>query len=234
MTDTELAPTKPTPRVRARAAALEAMESLSAKTQVKGYPLDRGSKLGLLVRDPVTGLEGTCHIRVEMLSGNVQFGVQPKGDGETLKEAHSLDYHLLEVIGEGVSARVPPEDDTVTLKLGQRVRDRISGQVGIAVEKATFQNGCVYFSVQPRKGLIDIANEIPKSNFLAHQRLRPAPTFGERLSGLFGPRKATRPGRVLPKSATVIAMPAPPKADPAPERRPTGGPSRSVKSMNIR
>ena len=48
------------------------------------------------------------------------------------------------------------------IKLGMKVRDRISGLVGIATSRTEFLNGCIQFVVQPKmkKG----ATEIPSWN----------------------------------------------------------------------
>lgn len=38
------------------------------------------------------------------------------------------------------------------IKLGNKVRDKVSGFVGIAVARTEFLNGCVQYSVQPKAG----------------------------------------------------------------------------------
>ena len=60
-------------------------------------------------------------------------------------------------------------DTTVTVQTQDRVRDRVSGLEGTAVEKVTFQNGCVYFIVQPdvhKSG--DMKGLAPKPSVVSH------------------------------------------------------------------
>ena len=45
------------------------------------------------------------------------------------------------------------------IKLGSKVRDKVSGVVGIAVAKTEFLNGCIQYNVQPRVGK---DNKIPE------------------------------------------------------------------------
>lgn len=106
-------------------------------------------RLGNKVKDRVTGLTGYVTSRSDQLNGNVQFGVQPPGEGDKIPDSQYVDHFMLEVLEEGFANDLPPVDDTVTVQLQDKVRDKISGMEGTATEKITFQNGCVYFIVQP-------------------------------------------------------------------------------------
>lgn len=108
-------------------------------------------KLGQTVRDLVTGFTGVATSRLDHLNGNVQYAVMPKQkEGEnTFPEAVYLDHHMLEVLDDGVSAKVTKAVALpLTLQtLGVEVRDRITGFVGITTQKSTYMNGCVSFDV---------------------------------------------------------------------------------------
>jgi len=73
-------------------------------------------------------------------------------------------------VEDGLSGRVPPPDATVTVKLGNRVVDPTAGIEGIAVEKVTHLNGCVYFAVQPKAKKGEV--EAPKCHYIDHKRLK--------------------------------------------------------------
>ena len=125
--------------------------------------------LGMCVRDKVTGYQGIVTVKTEMTNGCVQMGIQPQSKNNAMPDAHFIDIHLLEVVDEGVSRDIPPVDDTVTINLGEHVRDIVSNFEGITTEKVTYQNGCVYFIVQPKSSK---KHELPESIKFPHQRLK--------------------------------------------------------------
>jgi hypothetical protein len=197
------------------------------KAPPKGVPMTSEGRLGVMARDVVTGLEGIVACKTEMLNGNVQLGIQPKGKGDKIEEAHFIDWHTLEVIGEGIADKVPPIDRSPTIKLGQRVFDRVSGMTGIAVERTTFLNGCVYFAVQGPYRKEQLLGDLSQPVRFPHQRLESYRTLGELIAALL---RALLPA---PQARQEPALPAPreePIARPA-YQRPPGGPSRSTRSM---
>jgi hypothetical protein len=54
------------------------------------------------------------------------------------------------------------------IKLGQEVRDVVTGFEGIATSKVEYINGCVQFGVQPKAA----DGKFPESVYLDHQRLQ--------------------------------------------------------------
>lgn len=54
------------------------------------------------------------------------------------------------------------------IKLGDKVRDKITGFVGIAVAKTEFMNGCIQYLVQPK---IAKGNFIPEDKGIDEQSL---------------------------------------------------------------
>ena len=108
-------------------------------------------KMGNIVRDVLTGFNGTVIQIIEQLSGNIQYAIQRKqNEGETgYPEAMCIDYHTLEVISEGFTDRVQAPIE-VDIPLGARVRDTASTLEGIVVERITYFNGCLRFGVIPK------------------------------------------------------------------------------------
>lgn len=126
--------------------------------------------LGSIVRDPVTGLEGTVTCRCELLSGTTQYAVQPKAKDGMAENSVFVDENLLEVIDPGVSGKHTPADPTVTVEVGNEVEDKITGIKGVAIDKTTYINGCVYFGVlsKAEEGKV----EAPKPLHVDHKRLK--------------------------------------------------------------
>ena len=163
-------------------------------------------RAGMEVIEVVSKFKGHVTSRIDYLTGNTQFAIQPAGKGDDMPEAHFADWHTIGIIGPGHSAILPPIDSTVKITLGQPVKDKASGLVGVTTDRITFQNGCVYFSVLPpidkKKPAIQ-----PSTVLLEHKRLEPQ-SKGVRLD--------------TPEPA--------PKVD-EPKKKATGGPMRSMKSV---
>lgn len=130
-------------------------------------------QLGNLVKDKLSGFTGTVSSHHLQLSGVEQYGVQPHvttKDPTKAPDAMSFDECTLEVTGKGIAASLPPTDDTVTIILGEEIEDTASGFRGIATEKVTFCNGCVYFRfVSKTKSNLDGK---PATLFLSHRQLK--------------------------------------------------------------
>src|SRR4051812_43783551 len=97
-------------------------------------------RLGDHVRNKVTLFEGHVQSISEHFNRAPQYGVQPKcgADGK-IPDSFSIDGFMLEVLDRGFADSLPPIDDSVTIKLGEEVQDRVSGIRGIAMEKCTMQ-----------------------------------------------------------------------------------------------
>jgi hypothetical protein len=104
-------------------------------------------KLGMMAKDIATGLTGVVTRRVDQLSGNTQFVLQPAGDGKTAPDGHQIDHQQLEKVDNGYMDRVIEVTEPTKLRLGQKLRDMVSGHEGIATSKHTFMNGCEFFNV---------------------------------------------------------------------------------------
>ena len=161
--------------------------------------------LGLEIRHLVTDLKGTITSMRERLSGQKQFMIEPRGDGTTIPDAIYTDWQTIEVIGNGLKHLVTPADTTVEVKLGQTVKHKITGFVGIAVERLTYMNGCVFFQVDPTEEYIKTLDKnFPiKSQLFDHQFLE-----------------------IIDEDP--IVLPVAPKHTAEETLKPTGGPSRRV------
>ena len=133
----------------------------SAKSQ---QPL----KLGVKARDRVTGITGIVDMRLEMLTGSVQYSIQPEGDGSSRPEGYAFDWQLIEVLGPGVSDKVPPIE-TSPIRLGDKVEDITTGFTGVVIETAWHLNGCVSHGVAPR---VNEKGEQVPAFYLNHKRLK--------------------------------------------------------------
>lgn len=140
--------------------------------------LPKEVKLGCKVKCVITGFTGIAFQGVELMSGSVQYAVQPPLP--TLKvplpgaipDAINIDAQLLEFVDIGVSDRVTLAEPTA-ISLGNEVEDLATGVKGTAITKHTFINGCVYFHILPKqskeqkeKGII------PDSEFVDCKRLK--------------------------------------------------------------
>jgi hypothetical protein len=121
--------------------------------------------LGLLVRDEVTGYTGMVTQVSVLLSGNVQFAVQPSSTdcGVTMPDAMQLDVHSLKAVGDGLSKTVIKVPNPTTIPLGVEVEDIITGIKAITTQKTTFMNGCEVFLLE-----VALKNRQPLTEFAHH------------------------------------------------------------------
>lgn len=130
--------------------------------------------LGYHVRCNVTGFEGIADQYIELLGGTVQYSIQPPGPGGSFPEAYSFDVQQVErrvgynLDGPPVKATPPSHTD---IALGDRVEDIITGTTGIVTRKATFLNGCVYFTVTEHRNTTVRKDGDPTTLFVQHDRL---------------------------------------------------------------
>lgn len=128
-------------------------------------------KLGMTLRDATSGFTGIAIQKTENLAGNIQYAIQPQTKDDKYPDAMFIDHHMLDYVDDGVSARVTEVTEVDKFKLGERVKDKISGFEGIAVAKATYLNGCVSFVVIPKVSSGTLFNEVPRENYLSSGRL---------------------------------------------------------------
>lgn len=173
-------------------------------------------RLGMTLKDPTTSLVGIAIYKAELISGTVQFAIQPQGDGKSLPDGRFIDDFLLEFVDDGVSKSAPAIDTDVKIGLGWEIQDTITGFRGIAVEKTTYLNGCVHFTIQPeaKGGFLGMPKTRPDVEHFDHKRLKKV-----------GDGVAPPPPRQLKKAEE----PKPPEF----KRSRTGGPTRSLPSRAV-
>lgn len=144
--------------------------------------------LGCVARCAISGIVGTLSSKVEMLTGTVQYSLQPKikddaPDPGKLPDATNVDYQLLEFVEVGVMDRVLSAE-TTSIELGNEVECMASGMRGIAVVKYTFVNGCVYFHVQPKQ-----SKKQRSENIMPDRVFLPAKTLCVHAEGIAQPAR---------------------------------------------
>lgn len=107
--------------------------------------------LGATVKDVLTGLVGVVSSRTDMITGTTQYAVTPplRADGK-YDDGRMIDSDLLTVTAPvSKDVKVQPAELS-TIVLGQAVKNKSDGFVGIAEERTTFISGCVYYSVRAK------------------------------------------------------------------------------------
>jgi hypothetical protein len=119
--------------------------------------------LGKTVKDLTSGFSGVCIQTLENLAGNIQLAIQPKcAEGATdMPDAMFIDWHLVEIVDEGLSSRVTPVPNPSTIPLGAEVIDKVTKVKGIATAKATYINGCEAFSLESEASKNDKGGKPP-------------------------------------------------------------------------
>ena len=109
-------------------------------------------ELGALVRDKITGFEGTAMTRATWMYGCNTYDVQPKIDKDgKVPDQVAFDEPQLEVIEESSSDMELPEEPETIVELGSKVKDPVSGTEGTVTARCFFLNGCVRVCVQPKQ-----------------------------------------------------------------------------------
>lgn len=109
------------------------------------YPLQPTKlRVGQDVEDVLSGYKGRVTSIVHRLSGTIQAGVQPVAaeGAEKMPEVYYIDHEGLDVIGEGASGRATLPGDPL-VKLGWKVRDRVTGFTGMVEQIIVCFNGCI-------------------------------------------------------------------------------------------
>lgn len=164
--------------LRAAGTPHNAPESPSLRDAASG-PIEEGREagkekvrmiqIGMRVKCKATGFCGVVTGKAEMLQGAIQWSVRPECRDNKIEDGKWMDEITLVPADEPPQMAfdpIPPEKPTV--QLGDEVRSVTSGFQGICVERATWPNGCVYFSVE---GKVNGKGEVPIKN-IHHALLR--------------------------------------------------------------
>ena len=111
-------------------------------------------KLGLIVRDKVTGLVGVAENRATFLYGCDRYFVQPQIDGDgKIDEGRRVDEPQLEIM-EDDPVMEPLAEPKQTISLGSEVNDPIINRKGTATGRAVYLNGCSRILVEPKHKML--------------------------------------------------------------------------------
>lgn len=158
--------------------AKEFMQSLMVNEPLK-EEMPTEIRLGLILRDRITGFQGTCTAKVDILGGNVMWTLQPRAKLPTkiddidspviVADAKSIDEHTLEIIGDSGLKPLAYDPEAMSISLGEEVKDSFTGNTGHVNERITFFNGCVYYNFIVNNRTV--TNEVESKMFLPYQRL---------------------------------------------------------------
>lgn len=116
--------------------------------------------LGSSVCDRITGFKGIAAFSIEYMHGCIRYGVRPALDNDgQLPEDKILDGPDLEVIAPPRGDLPPAIKTPNTFKLGVKVRDRLTGFMGITVLRIKHMYAGDRYGVQPS---INKKGEIPE------------------------------------------------------------------------
>lgn len=116
-------------------------------------------RMGDTVKDDITGIVGMCIGRAEHVNGCLQYTIQPPVDKEgKIPNPTSVDYQRIQLVGESKAKQTLPKQK-VNFELGNSVKDKISGFVGIATLRLVEITGEVFYYITPKA---KDTNEYPK------------------------------------------------------------------------
>ena len=151
-------------------------------------------KLGMRVRDAVTGIEGITDAIAATLHGNRRICICPPMKDDKIVDSVWVDEVGVEILDPiALTAKAVPLAHVGTDRLGEAVRDRVSGFAGIIVDAVFSMNGCVQHGVQ---GKYDKPGTEPLTCYFDSGRLDKIPekkSVSVDQTGSGGPRTRGRP-----------------------------------------
>lgn len=112
-------------------------------------------KLGVFVRDKVTGFIGVADNRATFLYGVDRYHVQPVMDKDgKVPKGMMIDEPQLEVMENIKRAMEPLEEQPQVISLGTEVHDPISDRKGTATGRAVYLHGCARMYLEPKHRLL--------------------------------------------------------------------------------
>lgn len=129
-------------------------------------------RLGVLVRDDLTGIEGIVSNCTHHISGVVQWTVQPYSDNKKdMKDGYNIDGDMLTVLSEGLAARVKSAPEAIHVALGDYVQDTKTEFKGTATSMSVYMNGCLFIGVTPQMTGREMFNSQPKESLIHYKQL---------------------------------------------------------------
>lgn len=136
------------------------------------FPNRDAIKMGMKVKEVVTGLTGVILTIEDFLSGVRHFGVFPEGDGKSSPDGRNFDWEGLQYVDDGLMARSSQPDPTCDLVLGQQYEDVVSGFKGTLTAIAYHINGCVTGVITPKIDLVPTKDGRAIPEMFDHKRLK--------------------------------------------------------------
>lgn len=100
----------------------------------------------------VTGYKGKITSRLQLLSGSIQYGLQPKlkTGAETLATGYSIDEQNIRPIADKANKKQKFKSEIVDFffRPGDKVKSRITGFKGIVCSACEFLNKCQSYSIE--------------------------------------------------------------------------------------
>ena len=110
--------------------------------------------LGHIYTDRMTGITGYACAFMETMNGNTQVEIRPLATAESVKEARVLDGlvadpHSLETVSLWAAQPIECTEPQVMVdvRLGDRVKDMVTGTTGVAAVRVTSLNGCIGYQI---------------------------------------------------------------------------------------
>ena len=108
--------------------------------------------LGKNCRDIISGFEGICIGVVEWMYGCSQFVIQPKAENGMKKNYSNFFFEKqLEILDDGVSAKMPAPEYREQTFFGKECRDKVTGVIGMCIGRAIWLFNCDQYvlEIQP-------------------------------------------------------------------------------------
>lgn len=114
-----------------------------------------GIKRGNLVKSLFEGWRGYVTDIIYHINGSTLLGVRIAPNERNISisdrgESLTIDYHAVELVDKGYEDRMEPADTPLNFKLGDKVKDKITGFVGTITLAGIQTHGCRAFEVSPK------------------------------------------------------------------------------------
>lgn len=140
-------------------------------------------ELGKQYRDVISDFVGTAVVRTDYASGNIKITLSAKVDEKGDIKHHNFDPSSLRDAGSGQEIAVSKLGKQ-DVKFGTEYRDRVTGFVGKATQRAEHINGCIQWALD---GKVNEKNEIPGGYFFDDDRIMD-PATEEKVVSVPAPR----------------------------------------------
>lgn len=107
-------------------------------------------KLGSMVRDETTKVEGILIAATKEINGNWRGDIQPQTTDNKFIDAISTDAVNIEIINDGLSSKVSDTMPDTKFELEQEVEDKHNEAKGIVHRISWHMNGCIIYRIKSK------------------------------------------------------------------------------------